>query len=195
IPELKSALRSMIDAGISAAGCNGEPAQVMRPAPIMACALRLVGKAAMGHAQQRAAVALDQIDLDQARSRRHLFATLPAEGVDETVDRHDLSKRATRNPGVAADAFEEVKSARMCFGRRLAAHPADDLFRVGQEGENRGGRGGDLGLASHEERFIHRCLLGRAGTTSPAGAHNGCWTWRFRGAPIAVYIVLAAATS
>src|SRR6516165_5005410 len=111
----------MIDAGISAAGCNGEPAQVMRPAPIMACALRLVGKAAMGHAQQRAAVALDQIDLDQARSRRHLLATLPAEGVDETVDRHDLSKRATRNPGVAADAFEEVKSARMCFRRRLAA--------------------------------------------------------------------------
>src|SRR5262245_64065940 len=99
-PELKSALRwSMIDAGISAGGCNGEPGHVMRPAPIMACALRLVGKAAMGHAQQRAAVALDQIDLDQARSRRHLLATLPTEGVDEAVDRHDLSERAARNPG------------------------------------------------------------------------------------------------
>src|SRR5262249_1682249 len=112
--ELKSALRrSMIDAGISPAGCNGEPAQVMRPAPVVACALRLVGKAAMGHAQQRAAVALDQIDLDQARSRRHLLASLPTEGVDETVDRHDLSKRAARNPGVvAAEAFKEVKSAR-----------------------------------------------------------------------------------
>src|SRR5262245_64031200 len=101
--DLKSALRwSMIDAGISAGGCNGEPGHVMRPAPVVACALRLVGKAAMGHAQQRAAVALDQIDLDQARSRRHLLATLPTEGVDETVDRHDLSKRAARNPGVVA---------------------------------------------------------------------------------------------
>jgi len=58
----------MIDAGISADGCNGEPAHVMRPTPIMARALRLVGKAAMGHAQQRAVVALDQIDLDQAGS-------------------------------------------------------------------------------------------------------------------------------
>src|SRR5262245_53784318 len=131
----------------------------------MACALRLVGKAAMGHAQQRAAVALDQIDLDQARSRRHLLAPLPTEGVDETVDRHDLSERAARNPGmVGADPFEEVKPARMCFGRRLAAHPADDLFRVGQEGENRSRRGGDLGLASDDERFIHRCLLRRAGS-------------------------------
>src|SRR6516162_5392943 len=103
----------MIGAGISAGGCDGEPAQAMRPTPVVACALRLVGKAAMGHAQQRAAIALDQIDFDQARSRRHLLATLPAEGVDETVDRHDLSKRATCNPGVAADAFEEVKSARI----------------------------------------------------------------------------------
>src|SRR5215510_14629988 len=101
----------MIDAGISAGGCNGEPGHVMRPAPVVACALRLVGKAAMGHAQQRAAVALDQIDLDQARSRRHLLATLPTEGVDKTVDRHDLSKRAARNPG--AVAAEDRKSTRL----------------------------------------------------------------------------------
>jgi hypothetical protein len=56
---------------------------------------------------------------------------------------------------VAADAFEEVKSTRMCFGRRLAAHPTDDLFRVGQEGENRSGRRGDMGFAPDDERFIH----------------------------------------
>src|SRR5262249_30823045 len=100
----------------------------------------------------------DQIDLDQARSRRHLLATLPTESVDETVDRHDLSERATRNPGVvAADAFEEVKSARVCFGRRLAAHPADDLFRVGQEGENRSGRRGDMGLAP-DDRAVHSLM-------------------------------------
>src|SRR4029077_4513155 len=47
-----SALRwSTIEAGISAAGCNGQPVQIMRPAPIMAGALRLVGKTAMDHAQ------------------------------------------------------------------------------------------------------------------------------------------------
>ena len=45
--------------------------------------------------------------------------------------------------------------ARMGFRRRFDAHPADDLFRIGQEGENSGGRGRDLGLASHDQRFIH----------------------------------------
>src|SRR5215467_1505313 len=115
----------MIDAGISAAGCNGEPAQVMRPAPIMACALCLIGKAAMGHAQQCAAVSFDQIDLDQTRSRRHLLATLPTEGVGETVDRHDLPERAARHTGVvAADAFEEIEPARIRLGCCLGAHPA-----------------------------------------------------------------------
>jgi len=42
---------SIIDAGISATGRDGEPAQVMRPAGIVTRALRLVGKAALGHAQ------------------------------------------------------------------------------------------------------------------------------------------------
>src|SRR5215510_14604245 len=156
----------MIDAGISAAGCNGEPAQVMRPAPIMACALRLVGKAAMGHAQQRAAVPLDQIDLDQARSRRHLFATLPAEGVDETVDRHDLSKRATRNPGVAADAFEEVKSARMGFGRRPARYGFRLPDRPGKDRQLDGRRGSRVG-----QRAVHSSMSPR-----PSGYHFARWS-------------------
>src|SRR5271156_3588692 len=94
--------------------------------------------------------------------RPPLLAALPTEGVGEPVDRHDLPERAARNPRVvAADAFEKVKSARMCFGRCLRAHPADDLFRVSQEGENRGWRGGDLGFAAHDKgllhRFLHRC--------------------------------------
>jgi hypothetical protein len=43
----------------------------------------------------------------------------------------------------------------MRLRRRLCAHPAQDFFRIGEEGENRGWRGGDLGLASDNERFIH----------------------------------------
>jgi hypothetical protein len=72
------------------------------------------------------------------------------------VHRHDFSKRAARHAGVvAADAFEKIEPARIGFRRRFDAHPADDFFRIGQEGENSGGRSRDLGLASHDQRFIH----------------------------------------
>ena len=85
----------------------------------------------MGHAQQGAAVPVDKIDLDQARSRRHLFISLPAEALGETVDRHDLAERAARHTGaLAAAAFEKIKPARMRLGRRLGTHPAQDLFRI-----------------------------------------------------------------
>ena len=42
---------------------------------------------------------------------------------------------------------------------RFGAHPAQDLLRIGQKGENSCGRGGDLGLPSDHERFIHGTLL------------------------------------
>src|SRR5580704_19359053 len=71
--------RPTIDPGISACGRNRQPPQVMRPTPVVVGDLRRVRKTAVGHAQQRAAVPLDKIDLDQARSRRHLFASLPTE--------------------------------------------------------------------------------------------------------------------
>jgi hypothetical protein len=58
-------------AGISAGGRHGKPVNVMRPTLGVAGALRRVGKTAMGHAQQGAAVPVDQVDLDQTRSRRH----------------------------------------------------------------------------------------------------------------------------
>src|SRR6185503_19756296 len=61
--------RAAIDAGILTRGRHGEPAQVVRPTPIVARALCSVRKTTMGQAQQSAAVTLDQIDLDQARSR------------------------------------------------------------------------------------------------------------------------------
>src|SRR5579862_5928157 len=101
----------------------------MRPTLVVAGALRLVGKTAMGHAQQSAAVPVDEIDLDQARSRRDFFASLPAEAVREAVDRHDLPERSARRAVAAADAFDEIEPARMRLGGRLRAHPAHDLFR------------------------------------------------------------------
>src|SRR5262249_53005943 len=96
---------------------------------------------------------------------------LPTEGVGEAVDPHDLPERAARHTGVvAADAFEEIEPARIRLGCCLSAHPADDLFRISEEGENRSRRRGDLGLASDDERFIHRCLLGRTRSAEPKTA-------------------------
>src|SRR5689334_23479315 len=104
------AFRAAIDAGILTCGRHGEPAQVVRPTPIVARALRSVWKTAMGQAQQSAAVTLNQIDFDQARSRRHLSASfpasLPAETVGEAVDRHDLPERTARGVAAATDAFD-----------------------------------------------------------------------------------------
>jgi hypothetical protein len=60
----------------------------------------------MGHAQQRAAILFDQIDFDQARSRRHLLVDLPAKTVGEAVHRYDLAECATRRG--PANAFQEV---------------------------------------------------------------------------------------
>ena len=59
---------------ILAGGGFGQPADVMRPTLGMAIALRGIGKAAVGHPQQRAAVLFDQIDFDQPRSRRQILA-------------------------------------------------------------------------------------------------------------------------
>src|SRR5215470_3468805 len=87
---------STIAAGILARGGHGQPAQIMRPTLVVAGALLRIRKTAMGHAQQRAAVPLDQIDLDQARSRRHLVVLLPAEAVGEAMDRDNLGELALR---------------------------------------------------------------------------------------------------
>src|SRR5262249_19594954 len=42
---------------------------------------------------------------------------------------------------------KEIKPARMRLCRRLGAHPGQDFFGIGEEGKNRGRRGGDPGLA------------------------------------------------
>ena len=73
------------------------------------------------------------------------------------MDRHDLAERAARC--AAVDTFEKIEPARMLFGLRLGAHPTHDLFWIGQEGKDSGGRGCDLSLTPDHEWFRHRCLL------------------------------------
>jgi hypothetical protein len=135
---------AMIDAGISTRRHDGQPPEVMHPTPIVAGALLRVRKSAMGHAQQGTAVPVDKVDLDQGRSRGHLFASLPTKTVDKTVHRHDLPELAARR---ATRAFEEIEPAGLRLHRCLGAHPADDLFRIRQKGENGGRRSCDMDLA------------------------------------------------
>ena len=76
----------------------------------------------MRQAQQRPAVPLEKIDLDEARARRDLIAPIPTEAVGEAMDRHDLLEGAARRARrVAADPFDEIKSARVRLG--LASAP------------------------------------------------------------------------
>jgi hypothetical protein len=152
---------ALIDAGISARRRYGPPIHVMRPTAVVVGALHRVRQTAVGHAQQSAAVAIEKIDLDQARSGRHLVVSVPAETVGQAVHRHDLPERYARYDGIFANAFDKVEPARMYLGRCLGAHPAQDLFRIGQEGENRRRRRRDLDFASDEERFVLPCLLER----------------------------------
>jgi hypothetical protein len=55
----------MIDAGISAGGSDFKPAEVVRPALVVARALLCVRKTAVGQAQQGSTVSIDQVNLDQ----------------------------------------------------------------------------------------------------------------------------------
>ena len=60
------AVRPPIRPGILAGGRLGQPVDIMDPTLGMARLVSGAGKPAMGHAQQRAAIMLDQVDLDQA---------------------------------------------------------------------------------------------------------------------------------
>src|ERR1700733_977963 len=152
--------RTAIDTRISARRGHPQSTEIVGPALGMAFALISVGKSGMGHAHKRSAISLQQVDLDQARPWRHVLVVVPAETISEAVDRDDLAEFAARGaarpPG---DILDQIKAARMgvrvCFG----AHPAQDLLRIGQEGEDGGGRGRDLGLAVDHKRFIHWTLL------------------------------------
>ena len=88
----------------------------------------------------------------------------PAEAGGKTVDGHDLPERSACHMGAVAGAFDDMESARMRLGRRLGAHPAQDLVRIGQEGENGGKRRCDRGLASDQSSMSPRLSCGDGGT-------------------------------
>src|SRR3982750_2968605 len=72
------------------------------------------------------------------------------------MHRHHFAERAAGNAAAGADAFEQIQPAGMRLRGRVGTHPAQNLLGVGQVSENGGAWGGDLGLASHYERFGHR---------------------------------------
>ena len=126
-------LGAWIGPWIAAGGGDGQPVDVVGPSFLVRGALFGVGQPGMRHAQERAAVPVDQVDLDQARSRRNDLAALPTEALGETMDRHDLAEGAA-SVASPADAFDEVESTRMRLSGRVRAHPAQDLLGIGQEG-------------------------------------------------------------
>jgi hypothetical protein len=71
-----------------------------------------------------------------------------------------------RRAVAASDALDEIEPARLGDGLGLGAHPAHDLFRIGQKGENRGGWGCDLGFASDDERLVHGRTLAERRSSS-----------------------------
>src|SRR5215475_18260 len=76
-----SRLLPRIRTWITARRNDRQPADIMLPARGVVGARRLVRQAAMGHPHQGAAVAVDQVDLDQARSGRDLVVSVPAKTV------------------------------------------------------------------------------------------------------------------
>ena len=70
-----------------------------------------------------------------------------------------------------ADAFDEIESAGVRLGLGLRTHPAQDPFRIGEEGEDGGGRSDDMGFAPDHERCSHRFLLPRGGRAPPERGH------------------------
>src|SRR6185312_4781186 len=83
---------SAIRSGV-AAGCGqGQAPEIVDPTPLMSGAGLGARQTAMGEVQQRAALPLDQIDLDQARPRWDVVPPLPTEAVGEAVDRDHFRK-------------------------------------------------------------------------------------------------------
>src|SRR5258708_5359797 len=93
-PDPSGYLAVGVGTGIAAGGGLGQPCEVVDPAPLMVGAGCRVRQAAMGHAQQRSIrLVIDQVDLDQARARRHIFVMLvPPETVGEPVGRNALGE-------------------------------------------------------------------------------------------------------
>ena len=70
------------------------------------------------------------------------------------MHRHHLAE------GAAGEArpgdIDEIEAAGLRLELRLRPYPAQDLLRIGQEGEHRGRRRRDVRLAADDEGFLHR---------------------------------------
>src|SRR5438067_5834220 len=143
----------------------------MRPALGMAGALLGIGQAGVRQAQQRSVRLLDQIDLDQARPRRHRLAAVPAKAVGQPMYRHHLTERAAGE--ASAGDIDEIEPAGLRLDLRLRSHPTQDLLRIGREGEYRGGRRRDVRLAADDEGLLHPtsyCSQARGGSPTAGSA-------------------------
>src|SRR6516165_5097206 len=129
----------------------------MSPAFRMGGALLGIGQAGVGQAQQSSLRLLDQVDLDQARPRRHLLAAVPAEAVGQAVHRHHLAEEAASE--ARAGDIDEIEPARLRLHLRLSSHPAQNILWIGQEGEYRSGRRRDVRLTLVFDSILHRSLL------------------------------------
>src|SRR3546814_5817310 len=89
----------------------------------MAGALLGRGQAAVGQAQQRSVRLLDQVDLDEAGTRRHHLAAVPAEAVGQAVHRHHLAEGAAREAG--AGDIDEIEPAGLRLELRSEEHPSE----------------------------------------------------------------------
>src|SRR6516225_9896962 len=145
-----------VGARVAPGGDLGQPAEVMGPAFGMGGALLGIGEARVGHAQQGSVGLLDQIDLDQARPRRHHLAAVEAPAVSEAVHRHHLAERAAGE--TSSGDIDEIEPAGLRLDLRLCSHPAQDLLRICQEREHRGGWRRDVLLAPDDKGLLHRSL-------------------------------------
>src|SRR3954468_10215047 len=118
-----------------ASGRHGaQPAKVVSPTLGMAGALLDIGQTSVRQTQERSIRLFDQIDLHQAGARRHHLATIPAEAVSQTMNRNHFAKRAASE--TCTSDVDEVEPSRLRLDLRLCSHPAEDLFRIRQQGEH-----------------------------------------------------------
>src|SRR3546814_9317480 len=94
-------------------------------------------------------------------------SAVPAEAVGQAVHRHHFAEGAAREAG--AGDIDEIEPAGLRLELRLRPHPAQDLLRIGEQGEDRGGRRRDVRLAADDEGLFHRSppRLGRCARPFP----------------------------
>src|SRR5215211_1744179 len=161
-----------VGAGVTAAGADGQPVQVVGPAGLVGG--DLAGwEVAVGKAEQGAAVLWDQLDLDHAGAGRQRAAlNLPAPGKHDPPGRVDLQE-PPHGPPVAADIHAEHAAwARVELG--LQSLPLQPASRVGEEPED--GLWGGLDAALDHEGSAGWRHRGRSGSAASASsASRSSW--------------------